>query len=63
MLEPEENTDVAATGEADDGETDDDDDAIGVEELIEVDASEDIDLESLASEELPDSPASESAAR
>ena len=56
--------DVDGDGAADEaGE----EDAIGVEELLDVDAVQDIDLESLASEEsaeqLPDSPASESAPR
>jgi DNA-directed RNA polymerase subunit beta len=72
----------AATGEAEDGveaeagaQVDDDDgadveavdDVLGVEELLNVDATVDIDLESLTSEEsaeeLPDSPASESTTR
>ena len=43
------------------------DDAIGVDELLTADATDDIDLDSLAgdesAEELPDSPASESAPR
>jgi DNA-directed RNA polymerase subunit beta len=53
--------------EAEDVVEDTDDDAIGVEDLLDVDATEDIDLDSLAgdesAEELPDSPASESAPR
>jgi DNA-directed RNA polymerase subunit beta len=53
-----------AVGEA---EEDTDDDAVAVDALLDVDATEDIDLDSLAgdesAEELPDSPASESAPR
>jgi DNA-directed RNA polymerase subunit beta len=64
-LDGEDATDVAAGAAEDDGE--ETQDAIGVEELIDVDATEDIDLESLVGEEspeeLPDSPASESAPR
>ncbi len=68
--------DPAATAEDDDGVEDDaavvvddvvEDDVIGVEELMDVEETEDIDLDSLAgdesAEELPDSPASESAPR
>jgi DNA-directed RNA polymerase subunit beta len=58
----------AAAAEDDDVEDDVvEDDAIGVEELMDVEETEDIDLDSLAgdesAEELPDSPASESAPR
>jgi DNA-directed RNA polymerase subunit beta len=69
-LDGEDAADAAASGEGDgDGAADEagEEDAIGVEELLDVDAVQDIDLESLASEEsaeqLPDSPASESAPR
>jgi DNA-directed RNA polymerase subunit beta len=58
--------DTQDSAEDDDG-AEDTDDAIGVEDLLNVDATEDLDLESLAStesaEELPDSPASESTTR
>jgi DNA-directed RNA polymerase subunit beta len=63
--------DAAAVESTDDAEAEDDaedaDDSVGVEELLGDDATEDIDLDSLAgdesAEELPDSPASESAPR
>jgi DNA-directed RNA polymerase subunit beta len=64
--------DAAAEGtedaaEAEDGVEDADDDAVAVEDLLDDDATENIDLDSLAgdesAEELPDSPASESATR
>jgi DNA-directed RNA polymerase subunit beta len=58
--------DTQDSAEDDDG-AEDTDDAIGVEDLLSVDATENLDLESLAStesaEELPDSPASESTTR
>jgi DNA-directed RNA polymerase subunit beta len=64
---------VASTGEEDSAEEDDGvaedvvEDVIGVEELMDVEDAENIDLDSLAgdesAEELPDSPASESAPR
>jgi len=65
--EPPEAGAAAATDEAPAGEVEDaaddsddaDDDAVGVEELLDVDATEDIDLESLVTDE-SDSPASES---
>jgi DNA-directed RNA polymerase subunit beta len=69
QLEGEDATDAVATGEGEDGAEDEvvEADALGVEELMDVEGAEDIDLESLASEEsaeeLPDSPASESAPR
>ena len=57
-----ETTDEAPAGEVEDAADDSDDaddDAVGVEELLDVDATEDIDLESLVTDE-SDSPASES---
>jgi DNA-directed RNA polymerase subunit beta len=59
----------AAADSTDDveAEAEDTDDAVAVEDLLDADVTEDIDLDSLAgdesAEELPDSPASESAPR
>jgi DNA-directed RNA polymerase subunit beta len=67
--EAEDGAEPAAAAEDGDDVEDDvvEDDAIGVEELMDVEETEDIDLDSLAgdesAEELPDSPASESAPR
>jgi DNA-directed RNA polymerase subunit beta len=64
-----EDTDAVVTDEDAEAEdaVEDVDEAIGVEELLTADATDDIDLDSLAgdesAEELPDSPASESAPR